>query len=562
MPAHLLLALLLTIAPAGQSPRPGTRTPSPPPAPKSADADQSTGTITGHVHAADTGAPLRHASVHVINRGQRGWAQAGTDDQGRFVLADLPPGRYMLAASKGGYVSMEYGQTRPLEPGRPVDLAAGQTLEHIDVTLLRGGVITGRVLDDVGEPVVDAFVSPMRSRFINGRRRLVASGRGTRTDDRGQYRIYGLEPGQYMVQAVWHDSDAGDSGDAISYAPSYYPGTADPGAASRLTVQAGQETASVDFALTAVPVATVSGAAVDSTGQPLRNGRIVLRETLQTASAVVVTSARTSRTKPDGTFEMVGVLPGSYTLVAYGTGFQQGEQGEAPLSVGGQIVDGVRVVTSRGATLTGLVTVDADRPPRFDPRTLRVQAIPEIADDDPAARNTVARVDDKWHFSLGGLSDRAYIRIANLPPGWTLEAVHLGDTDTSDAPIDFTGRDAISGVQLTITDRLSDLSGSVLDGDGHPLTEYVLVIFPEDVALRQYPSRYIKAARPDGNGRFEVKGLPGGSYLAAAVGSLDEGEEQDPDLLEQLAKNATTFSLAQGESKSLTLSVQNASPRQ
>ncbi|MDE3156473.1 MAG: carboxypeptidase regulatory-like domain-containing protein [Acidobacteriota bacterium] len=545
------LALVLALA----SPAPQASQPRPP------RPQASTGAITGHVFAADTGAPLRHASVRALSRGSRAWAQAGTDDQGRYAINDLPPGQYVITASKGGYVSMQFGQARPLEPVRPVDVSAGVTTERIDLVLPRGGVITGRIVDDLGQPVIDAVVSPLRSRYVAGQRRLEPAGRFARTDDRGQYRIYGLGPGQYTVQATWRDSDAGDSGDQISYAPTYYPGTSDPSSAARIAVQAGQEVASVDFALAAVPVATLSGVVVDSSGRPMRNARLALRQLIRTSAAVVLSNACGGRTRQDGAFTMVGVIPGDYTLVAHGNGPHGPEIGSVPVSLGGQDLSGVQITTSPGTTARGRIFVDAKRAPTFDPQVLRIEAVPEQPDDEGWQRNA-ARPADDGTFELTGLTGRAWIRVPNLPAGWVLESVRAGGADVTDAPVDFSGRDLVADLQVTLTDRLTTVNGGVLDDDGRPVLDYVLLVFPQDAALRGYQSRYVKAVQPDGQGRFEVRGLPPGAYLAAAVASIEDGEETDPDLLERLSRDATKFTLKDGETKTVTVRPQNASPLQ
>ena len=109
--------------------------------------------------------------------------------------------RYRLYVSKAGYVSLEYGQARPFEAGKPLDIASGQTLEKIDFSLPRGSVITGRITDEFGDPVTDVQVQAMRYQFANGERQLANAGRVSTTDDLGQFRIFGLMPGDYVVRA-------------------------------------------------------------------------------------------------------------------------------------------------------------------------------------------------------------------------------------------------------------------------------------------------------------------------------------------------------------------------
>src|SRR4029079_1884247 len=127
---------------------------------------------------------------------------AMTDAEGRYEFRDLPAGRFNLSVTKSGFVSMQYGQSRPFEPGRPIELTDAQVMDKADVALPRGSVLAGRVVDEAGEAVAEADVTAMRMQYQNGRRRLVPSGRNASTNDLGQFRIYGLPPGEYYVSAT------------------------------------------------------------------------------------------------------------------------------------------------------------------------------------------------------------------------------------------------------------------------------------------------------------------------------------------------------------------------
>src|SRR5215472_13696135 len=163
-----------------------------------------TAVLRGRIVAGDTGSPVRRAQVR-ISGPDIGSKTALTDNQGRYEFKDLPAGRFNVSASKSGYVTMQFGQSRPFEPGRPIDLVDAQVLEKADVSLPRGSVLAGRVVDEAGEPVAEADVNAMRMQFQNGRRRLVPSGRNATTNDLGQFRIYGLPPGEYYVSASLHN---------------------------------------------------------------------------------------------------------------------------------------------------------------------------------------------------------------------------------------------------------------------------------------------------------------------------------------------------------------------
>src|SRR6266545_1834143 len=160
---------------------------------------QGTSAISGRVLTADTGRPVKRARL-TVSGGGRGGRTVITDDQGRYQITELAAGNYTVTASKSGFVDAVFGQRRPLQPGTQVQLADGQTVADIDLRLTRGGVITGRVADEDGEPLARALVTVQRYQYVRGERQLTPAG-GDQTDDRGQYRVFGLPPGDYYVSA-------------------------------------------------------------------------------------------------------------------------------------------------------------------------------------------------------------------------------------------------------------------------------------------------------------------------------------------------------------------------
>src|SRR4051812_49808302 len=159
------------------------------------------GRITGRVLAADNGRPVKRARVFVSAVELPGGRGMLTDDNGLFDLTELPAGRYTLTVSKAGFVALPYGQRGPLQAGTPLQLAEGQQLKGIEFQLPRGSVISGHVLDEDGEAMPGVSVRVMRYQYLQGERRLTPAGAG-QTDDKGQYRVWGLMPGDYYVNAT------------------------------------------------------------------------------------------------------------------------------------------------------------------------------------------------------------------------------------------------------------------------------------------------------------------------------------------------------------------------
>src|SRR5205823_6775586 len=226
--------------------------------PPGRQAKTGTGRLLGRIVATDSGSVVRRAQVR-ISSPDIGTKTALTDAQGRYEFKDLPAGRFTLSVSKSGFVTMQYGQSRPFEPGRPIELADAQVMEKADIALPRGSAVSGRVLDEFGEPVADASVAVMRSQYSGGRRRLVPAGRPSMTNDLGAFRIFGLPPGEYYLTSTLRTMDTmmmdmlggaslgGPTGsnNNSGYAATYYPGTPNPAEAQRVTLALGQELSSL-----------------------------------------------------------------------------------------------------------------------------------------------------------------------------------------------------------------------------------------------------------------------------------------------------------------------------
>jgi hypothetical protein len=246
-------------------------------------AATGTAIIRGQVVAGDTGRPLRRARIRLTapELGDEG-RTTSTNPDGRYEVKDLPAGRYTLQVTRSGYLQLNYGQRRPLEQGKPLQVNDKQVVEHIDFSLPRTSVITGRIIDELGEPVSDAQVFAMRSTYWQGRRQLTpAGGFGGRTDDAGQYRITSLVPGTYFVMALLQDTwTVTENGvDTIfGYAPTYYPGVEGTDNARRVTVGIGQEMGGTDFSLIPGRSASISGTALDSHGRPLAGRNVSLNQ--------------------------------------------------------------------------------------------------------------------------------------------------------------------------------------------------------------------------------------------------------------------------------------------
>lgn len=547
-----------------------------------------TGRILGRVVSTDTGGPLRRAQVR-LTAPEIGVKVALTDAEGRFEFRELPAGRFTLNASKSGYVSVQYGQTRPFEQGRPIELADKQVLAKIDIAMPRGGVISGRIVDEFGDPLPDALVSAMRQTWANGRRRLLPTGRTSQTNDLGQYRMYGLPPGEYYISASLRNTDimimdaallggasSGASGSTPSsgYAPTYFPGTTTAASAQRVTVAVGQEAQNTDFALAPVRLARVTGTVMTSEGKPLEGGMVTAIPASRTGEVgLALMGGANGRTSRDGHFSIPGVAPGDYTLtvrtvriissdggdtmmfraaIGGGSDGSDSETASVPVVVGGEDVSNVVIVTSRGATASGRITFEGGAPPAAG--GVRINSIATDTDGPimMAAGGVTAK--DDGSFQLKGLSGRRLLRVNNLPPGWTLKSVRLNGEDVTDSGIEFKSGPDISGLELVASSKQTEITGGVTASNGSPLKDYTVVVFSDDPQHWALPfTRWVNGTRPDQEGRFRLRNLPAGSYNIVAVDYIEAGAWGDPELLDRLKAHAKRITLSEGGSEKVDL---------
>jgi len=540
------------------------------------NAQPASGTakISGRIIAAEGGAPIRRAQIRLTSRDARENRTVLTDADGRYEFLSLPAARYRLYVSKAGYVALEYGQSRPFEAGKLLDLVEGQALEKIDFGLPRGSVITGRITDEFGEAVTDAQVQAMRYQMINGQRQLANVGRTSITDDLGQFRIFGLMPGDYVLKASVRDNNPAtapqpSADGTMGYPGTYYPGTAEVAQAQTVTVALGQELSSVAFPLVPARLSRISGTAMGSDNRPLAGAMVILRTIGPGGATARLNVGGGNQVRPDGTFRLTNVPPGEYVLDVQqrpqnlqnaqglqGLNLSQLEFASMPLSVAGDI-DGLVIIASPGVSVTGRVVFLGPNAQKATPRGMQVSAtapsgVPSIMAFAGRALGG-GQVNSDGAFELRGLAGPQVVRAGGLPTGWAVKTITLDGTDITDAPFDFKPGSSLAGMVVTLTDRITDITGSVKDARGQVLADYVVVIFPEDAALWGPQSRYVATARPNQNGTFSVKGLPPARYLAAAVPSLENGMQNDVALLGQLRTIADSFTLAEGQTLNLNV---------
>jgi hypothetical protein len=587
-----------------------------------------TATLGGTVVADDASAkPMRRVAVTINNSEVRVSRSTITDASGTFIFRSLPAGRYTVSAQRLGYVGTAYGAKRPGQPGGVVSLADGQKLTDITMRMMRGAVLTGTLRSVSGKPAAAVSVTAIAIQVVNGERRHASSNGNATTDDHGVYRIYGLAPGDYLVycsnrfggssdmhqltadELKWANQQlqTGRPGDVpsaavaapmvpppnqatsmSSYALIYFPGTADPSAASVITLRQAEERAGIDFQMQLIPTARVSGTIVDAEGgHSAQNVLMYLVPRVRSASLPVTTangSSNIGHPGPDGKFLFPGLPPGQYVITARAAAADgapgapaTGRAGRPPaapamnlwalaeVTVEGRDVANVEMRLAQGMVVSGRVVFEGTATPPED--LTRVQVRMTGAQSDGVTLGVTPKpAEADGRFTLDGVTPSLYrvsatvLGGAGQPNPWVLKSAMLNGKDTQDFPLEVRPNEDVPGLVLTFTDQPTEVSGMLQDSSGKPAPGYFIVVLSTDRQFWQQGSRRVVQTRPASDGKFTVRGLPPGEYFICALTELDPTLLYDPAFLEQVASASYKITLAEGEKKTQDLKLAGGGP--
>jgi hypothetical protein len=429
-------------------------------------------------------------------------------------------------------------------------------------------LITGRITDEMGEPIAGATVFAMRSMYFEGRRRLVPAsfGGNPQTDDAGQYRLLGLVPGSYIVVATMRDTwtvTEGGVEQTMGYAPTYFPGATSMTDARRITLGLGQEAAATDFSLIPGRAAKISGTVLDSLGRPATGQSVGTTQEFRGPNGGSFFSTGGSAVAADGTFTIKNVAPGDYKLQTRTSvpgkipGTQVQEAAAMPITVSGVDIDNIVLVTSSGWSASGQITDESGGAPTLARDRIRIVGRPVTGDNDPRVGSLLpdsGRVKNDWTFSVSGVYGPARLRV-NLPDGWTVKAILRDGRDVADVAFDPKSGEELSGLQVIISNNVTTVTGQLTDDKGAATSDGTVIVFSADAEKWAEDSRFVRSARPDQQGQYQIKGLPPGDYLAVAVDYVQEGMWNDPEYLDSIRRYAQKVTLADASTQSLSLKI-------
>lgn len=536
-----------------------------------------------------------------------------TNSSGEFSFPRLPAGQFTVAVYQNQFLQTSYGQRRPGGQGTLIQLTDGQQVK-LTVPMMRGAVITGVVVGPDGEPQRQAQVRGWRFDTSSGFRRLQSAG-FAQTDDRGIYRLFGLQPGDYVISATPSPSDllnaermatqsdlverAIASGRVLppagpglpstvavpvpspmvqvnvivppSYLATYAPSEMAPSSAMTVTVGGAEERTGVDIHVQFTLASTVQGVVLT----PPEPGVTVQLSLFSDDATIDAPQTNSTRPDPTGKFSFRTVPPGKYTVFAQTVAapppvtFVDGQPaqprppqpvltdaqkkwGKVQVTVAGEPTIDVSVSLRPARTISGVVVFDMVKPPDLSRSRFLVTVSRAPAPQQAFfGQAPQGQVGPDGRFTLTGVVPGRYI----LRASGQMKSSMVSGQDTLDFPLEFTGEHDVTDAVLTVTDQTSELSGTLTDSGGKPAVDYMIVAASSDSRYWTPGSRRVAMARPGTDGRYVFRSLPPGVYHVAAVIDPEPGAQFDPEFLRTVARGSWSVTITEGGKVSQDLRV-------
>lgn len=580
-------------------------------------------TLFGRVVDSTTGAPIGGAQVTLMGysgpsdipsmafygRGLPASADTSeprgliTNGDGDFLFGQLPAGRYAVFVTAFGYLMSGYQAATTASPVHLIDVTDNARATPIVVRLVKGGSISGTVLDDRGDPIVDAPVQA----FARSGPDLWPIGSGARTDDRGVYRLAQLPPDRYVVGVVTAartipaalgatldatsdrfalssirrqliptlemDLSNGEGvragnwvlqrkgpvpppapdGRMLAYTTTLYPSAALPSDAETIALGSGEERTGIDMTMRVVPAVTISGVAIGPDG-PMENTsvRLNLAHTGDDRD-VSPTSEITTITTASGAFTFLGVPQGQYVIESSFTPADQAEGAPVMTVWARQPLAADRDVSGLTLTLRTGMKVSGRVDFRGGPMPPRVQII--LSPQGGIWQRTLGLVvGPDGRFVSGGHPPGRY-QVHAAAAGSSVVSMSLGGQRLSDDTIALESSD-IAGLTITMSSTPSHVTGSVVDTNGVPAPRANVIAFPADtMAWRQdgmeLARRCFVAA--SSAGAFSCSGLEIGDYYFAAIDAQTPYRYSDTGFYERLVPGASRVTVTENGASQVAL---------
>ena len=545
--------------------------------PSAQTSDHSRAALSGVVIKEPGSEPVKKAIIELIaeNQSDGGNYTALTVADGSFRIENIVPGRYRLFVERTGFQEIDKHERR--SEGRVLTLTAGEELKDIVIRLQAAAVVEGRVKDEDGDPMAEAYVAVLRQGFAAGRSQWEQVG-AERTNDLGEYRIAGLTAGKYFISvtpppdprslietasnapaaATQSGSTVLSKSPIVTYQTTYYPGTRDRGQAVSVQLGAGDDFPA-NFSLTPSPSLTIRGSVVNL--PPGSTAAIML----QSKDFNLVLNG--GEMHKDGSFEIRDVSPGAYTILATVDNVAPPMMARQALQVTSANVEGLRLAPQAGGAIRGRLQMEAGNNlsatrPNPSQMFLLLRSA-DGADDVLAAFTTaeassiLAHVNGDGSFEWKNVpAGRYFVQIsdASSMPDWFLKSAVVSGRAVADSGFSVSG--GVTALDLVASANGAAAEGVVSNEKSDPVADAVVVAIPE-AHFRGRPDRYRKAVT-DQHGRFTLTGLPPGDYTLLAFESVDGEAYYNSEFLRTYEGQGKVLHFNEGTRVSLQLKVVSA----
>jgi hypothetical protein len=534
--------------------------------PQQPGAEKEKCIVTGRVMNAITGEPVKKAEVHLdyVNRqnpmsgpeGYGGLADAG----GNFRFEGVEAGEYSLSADRPGFLRSRYGSKAPNQPGTTLALVPGQQISDLNMAMFPQAVISGRVVDEDGDPI-QARVQVLMLSWRHGKQRVLPR-RGTMSNDLGEYRVADLPPGKYYISAqsgfrIGTGELPAIPGKAdVRPVRTFFPDATGLDGAAPIRVQMGQDLTGMDIRLRTLPTYHVRGRI---SGTLSRINLSSLGVSVSPRDSGVMFSLGGSNVTKKATFDLGGVPTGSYTLNLYDQSGNFHMIGNTPVEVSGSDVNDAVINIIPAGMLRGRIQIEGA--PQANGDAVNIGSMRLQLDPVEGAGWGTAAVKQDGSFTVEELDPGKYhLVLYPLPEGTYIKSVQLGQQEMLGKELDFT--QGVSGeLLITLSYGVAEVSGTVqmpqqsasTDASSNkPATAASIVLVPEEL-------------RPDGSGfeygnttqtgTFSIKNASPGRYRAYAFEEMKRDQMDNPDFLKQLESKGVEVELKENDKKQIQLTL-------
>jgi hypothetical protein len=481
-----------------------------------------------------------------------------TDESGSFAFPKVATGRYIITVQREGYLPLSAGHIGDYKMPPIFTVNSGQTISSFVFRLTPSGVLTGKVKFDDAEPAVNVAIQLYRSYYQRGRHGYAAAA-SARTDDRGEYRVHGLEPGSYYVAALYQAPPRPPSAEEqprkdalgnplpeLNYAVTFFPQVQKMSDAVPVKVAPGDEVAGIDIFLTLVHTVHIRGRVVSAVkGDVIASPSVTLRmnDSDNTASVSAPMSVILNK---DQSFEIEGVTAGPYLLMAAGTEGGVPLTGRVPINVGDADVANADVAVAPENLWSGKIHIDDDDSAL--PQGLTISLQPRRT----TASLSQAMVSENGEFSVPFVPDETYdLYVLNGPDNSYLKSVRIANAERLGQGLEASPGDPPPPLDVRLNSQGGQVVGRAVTADPKVVASGATVVLIPDPSAGRVQAYQI--AQADEYGNFLLKGLPPGKYVLVAWLDSPPCDVYNPDDLAACQAQGASLSIDEAEQKSVQL---------